>query len=343
VPVSPGGGLRGLARRQPRPTTSGQRAAADVAVRAPSSARRQPRPTTSGQRAAADVAVRAPTQEGCETLLGRAVRAIAARTSRRPRLAIWLGSAFGGVADLVESEARIPYAAIPGFPCPTVAGHAGELILGRLASSPVWLLAGRVHYYEGHDLAAITFPIRVLARLGIMDLLLTNAAGGITPRVRPGDFLRLTDHVNAMGANPLRGWPAGGRTRFVDLTRAYDPRLGRLLDRAARGQRIRLRRGVYLAVPGPSYETPAEIRAFARWGADAVGMSTVPEAIVARHCGLRVAGLSCITNLAAGRSRRGLDHEEVLEAGRRAAERAGRLLTAFAGLYACAEPSRLFP
>jgi purine-nucleoside phosphorylase len=278
-----------------------------------------------------------------DSLIIRAVRVIAARTRLRPRLAIWLGSAFGGVVDGLEVEARIPYAAIPGFARPTVPGHAGEVIFGRLASLPVCLLAGRAHYYEGHDLATVTFPVRVLARLGIQDLLLTNAAGGIRADLRPGDFMLLRDHINAMGVNPLRGQTGGGSDGFVDLCAVYDGELSRLLSQAARQRQVRLRRGVYLAVSGPSYETPAEIRAFARWGADAVGMSTVPEAIVARQCGLRVVGLSCITNLAAGRTRRPISHEEVLVAGLRATERAHRLLAGFVRLYARNEPSRVLP
>lgn len=181
---------------------------------------------------------------------------------------------------------------------------------------------------------AITFPIRVLTGLGVRDLLLTNAAGGISRRLHPGDFMMLTDHINLMGANPLRGpiWP--DRTQFVDLTSAYDPALSSLLRRAARQAKVRLRDGIYLAVSGPSYETPAEIRAFARLGADAVGMSTVPEAIVARQCGIRVAALSCITNLAAGRDAKPLSHHEVLAAGTRAGDDAARLLEAFAEFYA---------
>ena len=268
---------------------------------------------------------------------------ISARTRLRPRLAVWLGSAFGGLAEGLEVEARIPYAAIPGFTCPTVAGHAGEVIFGRLASVPVCLLAGRAHYYEGHDLAAITFPVRVLARMGLRDLVLTNAAGSMRADLHPGDFLLITDHINAIGAHPLRGLPAGGPGGCLDLSALYDRDLSRLLDRAARRQKIRLRRGVYLAVCGPSYETPAEIRAFTRWGADVVGMSTVPEAIVARHCGLRVAGLSCITNPAAGRTRRRISHAEVLATGLRTAGRARRLLGEFIRLYARCDSSPVLP
>ena len=181
---------------------------------------------------------------------------------------------------------------------------------------------------------AATFPIRVLAEFGVRDVLLTNAAGGINRRFRPGDLMRLTDHINLMGTNPLRGPLPPGRERFIDMTHAYDARLGNLLETAARKIKVRLRSGVYLAVAGPSYETSAEIRAFARLGADAVGMSTVPETIVARQCGLSVAGLSCITNLAAGRGNALLSHADVLAAGERVNERAAALIEQFAKLYA---------
>ena len=180
----------------------------------------------------------------------------------------------------------------------------------------------------------VTFAVRTLAEFGVRDLLLTNAAGGIHRRFRPGDFMGLRDHINLMGTNPLRGEAAPDRERFVDLTQTYDPRLRRLLRKAATRARARFHPGVYLAVSGPSYETPAEIRAFARLGADAVGMSTVPEAIVARQCGLRVAGLSCITNLAAGRSRGELSHREVLETAARVQEKAAGLVEHFVRLYA---------
>ena len=254
-------------------------------------------------------------------------------TALRPRLALVLGSGFQGVLDAVEVVDEVPYARLPGFPQPTVAGHGGKLVAGKLAGRAVLLLCGRAHFYEGHSLDAVTFAVRVLAAFGIRDLVLTNAAGGINRRFRAGDFMRLTDHLNFMGANPLRGPVPDGLTRFVDLSQTYDVHLGKLLQQAARSVRVPLRSGIYLAVSGPSYETPAEIRAFARWGADAVGMSTVPEAIVARQCGLAVAGLSCITNLAAGRSATPLSHDEVLAAAAGAGPRASRLLTRFVELY----------
>jgi purine-nucleoside phosphorylase len=265
------------------------------------------------------------------------VRSAVARIQKlsrlRPTLALVLGSGFNPVLRELDAEAEAPFARLPGFPKPTVAGHDGKLVIGRLGGTPVLVLSGRAHFYEGHPLERVTFPIRVLAAYGIRDLLLTNAAGGIHRRFHPGDFMLLTDHINLMGANPLRGVSTPGRTPFVDLTRVYDAGLNRLLRQAARGAKLRLHAGVYLAVSGPSYETPAEIRAFARLGADAVGMSTVPEAIVARQCGLNVAAVSCITNLAAGRSRQSLSHAEVLETAVRVRHLAAALVKKFATLY----------
>jgi purine-nucleoside phosphorylase len=228
---------------------------------------------------------------------------------------------------------QAPYSAIPGFPRLSVAGHSGKLCLAFLSKTPVVVLAGRAHYYEGHSIEAVTFSIRVLAALGIKAVLLTNAAGGVSSKFKRGDFMYVTDHINFMGINPLRGWGSTDLPRFVDLTDAYDVELNRMLKKAAEKAKARAYPGVYLAVPGPSYETPAEIRAFAKLGADAVGMSTVPEAIVARQCGLRVAGLSCITNLAAGRGKGKLSHQEVLAAGDAARPQASSILEHFAQLY----------
>ena len=252
----------------------------------------------------------------------------------QPLLAIVLGSGFGHTVTRLRVEAEVPYAKLPGFPRPGVGGHSGKVLFGHFGDTPVWVLSGRAHFYEGHSMEAVSFPIRVLAELGVRDVLLTNAAGGINRRFRPGDLMRLTDHINLMGTNPLRGPLETGRERFIDMTRAYDARLGDLLERAARRIKVRLPSGVYLAVAGPSYETPAEIRAFARLGADAVGMSTVPETIVARQCGMAVAGLSCITNLASGRGNALLSHADVLAAGERVKERAAALIEQFAKLYA---------
>ncbi len=246
----------------------------------------------------------------------------------RPTLAIVLGSGFHHVLSELRVEKKISYAKIPGFPVPSVSGHAGELYFGHLDKTPVLVLSGRAHFYEGHSMERVTFAVRALAAFGIRDLLLTNAAGGINKKFRAGDFMVVTDHINFLGANPLRGGP-----HFVDLTRIYDARLSALLFRAGKSCNLRLQRGVYLAVSGPSYETPAEIRAFARLGADAVGMSTVPETVVARQCGLKVAAISCITNLAAGISRGNLSHAEVLETAERVKTLAGKLLKIFCGFY----------
>lgn len=267
-----------------------------------------------------------------------AVRATANRLLKhcrlRPTLGLVLGSGFQSVLSEILVVSRLPYAKLEGFPQTSVAGHAGELIIGTLGSAPVYALSGRVHYYEGQEMDRVTFAIRVLAAAGVRDLLLTNAAGAINRRFRPGDFMQLTDHINLMGVNPLRGRSIPGFSRFVDLTRAYDPALAKLLWRAARAARIALRQGVYLAVSGPSYETPAEIQAFARLGADAVGMSTVPETIVARQLGLRVAALSCITNLGAGLSRQPLSHQDVLKTAERVKTAGARLLLEFGKAYA---------
>ena len=251
----------------------------------------------------------------------------------RPKLAIVLGSGFHHVLAELRVAATIPYAKIPGFPKPTVSGHAGELYFGHLGQTPVLVLSGRAHFYEGHDMERVTFAVRTLAAFGVTDLLLTNAAGGINKKFRAGDFMVLTDHVNFMGANPLRGPHQKNLPRFVDLTEAYDKKLRELLFRAGKISKLKLQRGVYLAVSGPSYETPAEIRAFATLGADAVGMSTVPEAIVARQCGMNVAAVSCITNLAAGISKDKLSHAEVLETAERVKKSGAALIKNFAELY----------
>ncbi|HWY76459.1 MAG TPA: purine-nucleoside phosphorylase [Verrucomicrobiae bacterium] len=260
-------------------------------------------------------------------------RQVAKLSRLRPNLGIVLGSGFQGATARMQVDAEIGYPKLPGFPRVGVSGHAGKLVLGHFGTTAAVVLSGRAHYYEGHSMEQVTFATRVLAEFGVKDLLLTNAAGGLNKSFRPGDFMMLTDHINLMGANPLRGPVSPKLPRFVDLTRTYDPGLHDLLERAAHGCGLRLRSGVYLAVPGPSYETPAEIRAFARLGADAVGMSTVPEAIVARQCGLRVAALSCITNLAAGRSKAALSHAEVLEVGEKQKDLAAQLLLNFATIY----------
>ena len=247
----------------------------------------------------------------------------------RPRLAIVLGSGFQSVAQAMTVARAVPYAKLAGFPKPTVAGHTGKALIGTLGDTEILVLSGRAHYYEGHSLETVTFPIRVLAEFGIENILLTNATGGIDKKFKPGEFMQFTDHLNFIGDNPLRGALAKGRERFIDLSQTYDPALNQALQAAARKTKTKLHRGVYCALSGPSYETPAEIRAFAKLGADAVGMSTVPEAIVARQCGLRVAAISCITNAAAGISKTPLSHSEVLEIGEQASTQAAKLITEF--------------
>jgi inosine/guanosine/xanthosine phosphorylase family protein len=262
-----------------------------------------------------------------------AAQSVLKRSKLRPTLALVLGSGFSSVLSKCTTVLEVPFSAVPGFPRLSVTGHSGKLCLSFLSKTPIVVLSGRAHYYEGHSMESVTFSIRVLAAMGIKAVLLTNAAGGIASKFKRGDFMYVTDHINFMGANPLRGWTSNELPRFVDLMDTYDPSLNRLLKKAAEKAKVRAFPGVYLSVGGPSYETPAEIRAFAKLGADAVGMSTVPEAIVARQCGLRVAALSCITNLAAGRSKQRLSHKEVLEAGEASRPAASRLLEQFAQLY----------
>lgn len=251
----------------------------------------------------------------------------------RPSLAIVLGSGFHHVLAELRVTNKISYAQIPGFPKPTVSGHAGELYFGHLGKTPVLVLSGRAHFYEGHEMERVTFATRTLAAFGITDLLLTNAAGGLNKKFKAGDFMVLTDHINLMGTNPLRGPAIAGLPRFVDLTEAYDKKLREALFEAGKISKLKLQQGVYLAVSGPSYETPAEIRAFATLGADAVGMSTVPETIAARQLGVRVAAVSCITNLAAGISKENLSHAEVLETAERVKKSGSALIKNFAEIY----------
>jgi inosine and guanosine-specific purine nucleoside phosphorylase I len=247
-----------------------------------------------------------------------------------PAIALVLGSGWGGVVDaLMHVQKSCAYGELPGFPESTVEGHEGRLLYGTMAGVPVWVMQGRFHYYEGYSMAEVTFPVRVFANLGVKALMLTNAAGGIEPSYKPGDLMIISDHMNYMGDNPLRG-PNDARLgpRFPDMTAAWDPALRALLEEAGRESGVALHSGVYVAVSGPNFETPAEIRAFHRLGANAVGMSTVPECLAARHAGLRVAGLSCITNLAAHTGGDPLTHEEVAVAARQSHEKVVRLLDA---------------
>lgn len=244
----------------------------------------------------------------------RAAEYISGRLSFRPEAALVLGSGLGGLADRIESPVIIPYSEIPGFPLSTAPGHAGRLVAGTLGGRRVLCMQGRFHYYEGHEMAAIALPVRVFRALGCRALVLTNAAGGVNWDFSVGDFMLITDHINFMGANPLRDANDEGiGPRFCDMTHVYDPALQAVAEEAAAGLGLTLRRGVYLGYMGPSFETPAEIRAFRTLGADAVGMSTVPEAIAASHCGLPVLGLSLITNMAAGMAGRRLSGDEVIE------------------------------
>jgi xanthosine phosphorylase len=258
-------------------------------------------------------------------------RAAAAGTAAiTPRVGLVLGSGLGGLADAVQDAVAIPYAELPGFPVGSVAGHAGRLVLGTLAGTPVVVLQGRAHLYEGIPASDLAVPVRTVRALGAESLVLTNAAGSLRAEVRPGHLMALSDHINLMGANPLMG-PNDDELgpRFVGLGDAYDLDLRAQLQRAADAEGVVLAEGVYLAVAGPSFETPAEIRAFRTLGADAVGMSTVPEVIVARHCGLRVAAVSAITNLAEGLGDEVLSHEHTLVNAAAAAQDLQRVLTRF--------------
>jgi purine-nucleoside phosphorylase len=248
-----------------------------------------------------------------------------------PVVGIILGSGLGGLAHRIANPATIPFAEVPGFPSATVVGHAGKLIGGTLAGRRVVALAGRFHMYEGHDAALAGFPVRVLHALGVRTLFVSNAAGGIRRTFRAGDLMLIRDHLNLMLRNPLIGGVEMGDERFPDMSAPYDDDLARQLREHAAALRIPLQEGVYGGLLGPTYETPAEVRMLATLGADAVGMSTVPEVIVARALGMRVAGISCITNLASGISPHPLSHAEVLETTALVAERFEGLVERFVG------------
>jgi purine-nucleoside phosphorylase len=250
-----------------------------------------------------------------------------------PRVAIVLGSGLGAVADAVANPIAVPYAQIPHFPQSTVEGHSGRIVAGLMGGVPVVVMQGRVHFYEGYTPQQVTFPMRVLGALGIQSAILTNAAGGIQEGYHMGQLVALSDHINHMGWNPLIGpneprfaARPGAGLRFTDMTEAYSKPLRALAQLAAAEEGFELAEGIYLAVTGPSYETPAEIRAFRSLGATLVGMSTVPETIVARHMGIEVLAFSCVTNLAAGLGATPLSHHEVFETGRQVEQRLARLL-----------------
>jgi xanthosine phosphorylase len=245
----------------------------------------------------------------------------------QPRIGLVLGSGLGQVADAITQPVVVPYRDLPGFPAPTVEGHAGRVVAGVLEGVEIVCLQGRSHAYEGHAPPQLALPVRTLRAFGCEILLLTNAAGSLRPEMGPGSLMAIADHINWSGMNPLIGPNDPGLgPRFFDLTEAYDAAIRNQLRAAATEIGIELYEGVYVMVGGPNYETPAEVRALARLGGDAVGMSTVPEVLAARHCGLRVGAISLITNLGAGLGGRPLDHDEVLAAGKGAATRLTRLL-----------------
>ena len=247
-----------------------------------------------------------------------AAQYVLAQTKLRPRIALVLGSGLGGFADELGDPVRVPFQDIPHYPCPTAEGHAGRLVIGTIDGVPVAAMQGRVHFYEGLDIKQVVFPMRVFGRMGIRAAILTNAAGGINLRLKPGCLVVLQDHINLQGCNPLIG-PNDERlgTRFVDLSKAYDGKYREMAAREGKHLGADIFQGVYAALPGPSYETPAEIRYLRTIGADVVGMSTVAEVITARHMNIRVLAISCVTNMAAGILDQPITHEEVLETGRR--------------------------
>lgn len=254
------------------------------------------------------------------------------RIDRKPDVGIILGSGLGALADVMSADPTcaseaIPYEEIPHFPRPRVEGHAGRLVLGALDGRPVAVMQGRAHFYEGFPMAQVIFPVRVLRALGAHTLIITNAAGGLNPQFRAGDLMLITDHINFMGTNPLIG-PNEDELgpRFPDMSAPYDAELIKVAEVVAVGAGIPLRKGIYIGVSGPSFETPAELRMMARWGADAVGMSTVHEVITARHCGMRVLGISAITDMATGETVAAVTHEEVMAVATRIAPDFVRLL-----------------
>jgi purine-nucleoside phosphorylase len=264
-----------------------------------------------------------------------AAQFVSAQTELRPKIAIVLGSGLGAFAEQLESATAIPFAKIPHFPKSTVPGHSGKLLLGLVSSVPVAVMQGRVHAYEGYNSAEVTFPVRALGRMGVRMLVLTNAAGGINPELHRGQLMLIADHINLSGRNPVAGANDDRLgPRFFDMSEAYSARLRGLAHQAGEGLGMVLEEGVYLSVLGPSFETPAEIRAFRTMGADLVGMSTVQETIVARHMGIEVLGISCVTNMAAGIQKEPLSHEEVMATGRAVEAQLAGLLTRVVPLMA---------
>lgn len=247
-------------------------------------------------------------------LIRKAAGYITARIGDIPKTALVLGSGLGDFGESLAEKTEIPYVQIPGFPTSTVPGHAGKLIYGNLDGKPLLCLSGRFHFYEGYEMKDVAFYVQVLKMLGVEQLILTNAVGGINTDFKPGDLMLITDHIKFFDTTPLRGKNVEELgPRFFDMSHAYTPVLAQMAREAAKEAGIDLREGVYAFMPGPCFETPAEIRMLRRLGADAVGMSTVPEVIAAAHCGLQVLGISCVTNMAAGILNQPLSHEEVVE------------------------------
>ncbi len=250
------------------------------------------------------------------------------KTNLQPEIGMVLGSGLGALGDKLEDACRIPYDEIPNFVKSTAPGHKGQIIIGRLEGKTVLCMQGRFHYYEGYTMQQITYPVRVMKAMGVETLVLTNACGGLDPTFTPGDLMVITDHINFMGNNPLIGPNADSfGTRFPDMTHAYNQDLIALAKETAKDLDINLKQGVYISYSGPSFETPAEIRLFQQFGGNAVGMSTVPEAIVANHSGIKVLGISCITNLAAGILDQPLTGEEVIEVANQVGQKFIGLLT----------------
>ena len=246
--------------------------------------------------------------------LQQSVEYIRTKSQLKPKVGVILGSGLGAFAKEVVADAVIPFKEIPHFSAPTVEGHSGNLILGHIGATPVAILQGRNHYYEGHSMSQVVFPTRTLALLGVESLVITNSAGGFGETMQAGDFMIIEDHINLMGANPLMGPNIKELgPRFPDMTEAYDRKLISQMEEILTRQKLRFHKGIYCGVSGPTYETPSEVRYLKLIGGKAVGMSTVPEVIAANHLGLRVAALSCITNLAAGISAKKLSHDEVTE------------------------------
>lgn len=258
-----------------------------------------------------------------------AVEFLNTRTRMRPTIAVVLGSGLGSFAEQVADREIIPFSTIPNFPQSTVEGHSGNLVLGRSGNIEVAVMQGRVHYYEGYSMKEVTFPTKVLAQFGVKQLILTNAAGGINKKFKQGRLMIIEDHLNLQSTNPLLG-PNESRfgPRFFDMSEAYDKTMRSVALAAARKLKLPVHRGVYAGLTGPSYESPAEIRMLRRLGADAVGMSTVPEVIVANHMGVKCLGISCITNMAAGVLKQKINHEEVMLTGERVKGNFIRLLQA---------------